>query len=68
MKNSAFIHEISDSQFSKITPGIQSGPDPYDESRFVMTFLIIVGLTEILCIFRLVLEGTMGKEIPEYQD
>ena len=30
-----------------------------------MTFLIIVGVTEILCSFKLVLEGKTGKEIPE---
>ena len=30
-----------------------------------MTFLTILGVTEILCSFRLVLERNMGKEIPE---
>ena len=30
-----------------------------------MTFLTTVGVTEILCSFRLVLEGKTGKEIPE---
>ena len=30
-----------------------------------MTFLTILGVTEILCCFRLVLEGKIGKEIPE---
>ena len=30
-----------------------------------MTFLIILGATETLCSFRLVLEGKLGKEIPE---
>ena len=30
-----------------------------------MTFLTILGVTETLCSFRLVLEGKMGKEIPE---
>ena len=30
-----------------------------------MTFLITLGVTEILCSFRLVLEGKTGKEIPE---
>ena len=34
-----------------------------DES--VMTVLTILGATEILCNFRLVLEGKTGKEIPE---
>ena len=35
------------------------------ESRFVMTFLTILGVMDILCSFRLVLEGKTGKEIPE---
>ena len=30
-----------------------------------MTFLTMLGVTEILCSFRLVLEGKTGKEIPE---
>ena len=30
-----------------------------------MIFLTILGVTEILCSFRLVLEGKTGKEIPE---
>ena len=30
-----------------------------------MTFLSIFGVTEILCSFRLLLEGKTGKEIPE---
>ena len=30
-----------------------------------MTFLTILGVTEILCSFRLVLEGKTGKERPE---
>ena len=30
-----------------------------------MTFLTILGITVILCSFKLVLEGKTGKEIPE---
>ena len=30
-----------------------------------MTFLTILGVTEILCSFKLILEGKTGKEIPE---
>ena len=30
-----------------------------------MTFLTILGVTELLCNFRLVLEGKTGTEIPE---
>ena len=33
--------------------------------RFFMTFWSILGAAEILCSFRLVLEGKRGKEIPE---
>ena len=54
----------SGSQLFRITTGIQSGPDAFDKSRFIMTFLTILGVTEI-CSFKLVLEGKTGKEIPE---
>ena len=37
----------------------------FDKSRLVMTFSTNLGVTEILCSFRLVLEGEIGKEIPE---
>ena len=45
------------------TTGRQSGPDAFDESRFIMIFLTILGVTEILCSFRLVPEGKISKEI-----
>ena len=45
--------------------GIQSRTDTSDKSRFAMTILTLLGLTEILCSFGLVLEGKTGKEIPE---
>ena len=44
---------------------MQSGPDGFDKSRFIMTFLTILGVTEMLCSFKLFLEGKSGKEIPE---
>ena len=62
------MHESSHSQFFTTTTGIQSGPDAFDESRFFMTFLTILGVMEILCSFRNImyfLEGETGKEIPE---
>ena len=59
------MYESSGSQFFRTTTGIQSRPDAFDESRFVMTFLTILGVMEILCSFRLVLEGKTGREIPE---
>ena len=53
------IHTV----FSGQRLGIKSGPDASDKSRFIMTFLTILG--EILCSFKLVLEEKTGKEIPE---
>ena len=52
-------------QFFRTTTGIQSRPDAFDESNLVMTFLTILGVTEILCSFSLVLEGKIGQAIPE---
>ena len=59
------MYESSGSQFFRTTTGIQSGPDAFDKTWFIMTFLTILGVTEILCSFRLVLGGKTGKEIPE---
>ena len=59
------MYDSSGSQFFRTTTTIQLGPDAFDESRFVMNFLTILGVMEILCSFRLVLEGKAGKEIPE---
>ena len=49
------MNESSGSQFYRNITRIQSGPNVFDESRFVMTFLTIL----------LILEGKAGKEIPE---
>ena len=65
LKSSASRYESSNSQFFTATTGIQSGPDAFDKSRLVVTFLTNLRFTEILCSFRLVLEGETGKEIPE---
>ena len=59
------MYESLGSQFFRTNTGIQSGPDAFDESRFVMTSLTILGVMEILCSFTLVLERKTGKEIPE---
>ena len=59
------MYESSGSQFFRTTTGIQSGPDVFYESRFVMIFLTILGVMEILCSFRLVLYMKTGKEIHE---
>ena len=50
------MYESLSSQFFRTTAGIQSGPDAFDESRFIMAFLTILGVMQILCSFRLVLE------------
>ena len=55
----------SGSQFFRTTTGIQSGPDAFDKSRFIMTFSTILEVTEILYSFKLVLEGKTGYEIPD---
>ena len=65
LKISAIIYHSSGLQFFRTTTKVQSGPDAFDESRFVMTRLTILKVTEILCIFRLVLEEKMGNKIPE---
>ena len=59
------MHESSGWQHFRTTTGIQSEPGAFDESSLVMTCLTILGVTEKLCSFRLVLEGKTGKEIPE---
>ena len=59
------MYESSSSQFFRTTTGIRSGPNTLDESRFIMTFSTIFGVTEILCSFKLVLEEKTGKEIPK---
>ena len=62
------MYESSGSQFFRTTTGIQSGPEAFDESRFVMTFLTILGVMDLLCSFRLVLDGKTGKEYQSHQD
>ena len=65
LKSLASTYESPGSQFCRTTTGIQSGPDAFDESRFAITFLTILGFTDILCSFRLVLQGKKVKDIPE---
>ena len=60
LQNSASMYEGSRWPFFRIfrtTTGIQSEPDAFDESRYFMTFLTILGLIKILCTFRIVLAG-----------
>ena len=50
----------------KTTTRMQSGTDAFVKSRLViMAFLTNLGVTEILCCFRSVLEGKTGEKIPE---
>ena len=56
------MYESSGSQFFRTTTGIQSAPGVFDESRFVMVFLTILGVMEALCSFRLVLEEKVGRD------
>ena len=57
--------ESSGSELLRTTTGMQSGPDGCEKSRFIMTFLTILAVAELLCSFRLVLEGKKGKEMRE---
>ena len=59
------MYERSSTHFLRTITGIKSGPGAFGKSRLVMPFLTNLGITEILCIFRLVLEGRAGKEIPD---
>ena len=59
------MYESSALLLSRTTTGIQSGPEAFDESRIVMTFLTNLAVTEILYSFRLVLKEKTGKEIFE---
>ena len=65
LKSSSSMKENSGSQFFRTTSGIQPGQDALEKSRFFMTFLTILGVTEILYSLRLVLEGKTGKGIPQ---
>ena len=65
LKSWASMYESSGSQFFRTTTGIQSELDALHKSRFIMTFLTILGVTEMQCSFRLVTEGKTGTEIPE---
>ena len=57
------MKESSGSQFLRTTTGIQSGSEAFYKLRFIMTSLTILGVKEILCSFKLILEGEAGKMI-----
>ena len=50
---------------SSLEAPLEYNQDGFDKSRFIMTVLAILEVTEILCSFKLILEGNKGKEIPE---
>ena len=54
------MFESSGSHFFRTTAGIQARPGAFDRLMLVMTFLTKLGVTEILCSFRLVLEGKIS--------
>ena len=63
------MYESSGSPFFRTTTGIQSGPDAFDESRLVMTFLTIMGVNGNIMQFQMgnfqFLEGKTSEEIPQ---
>ena len=59
------MYESSGSQFFRTNTWIQMGPVASYQSKLFMTILTILGVTEILCSFRLVLEGKTGKKMSE---
>ena len=64
LKSSTSIYESPRSHFFRTTTGMQSGPDTFDQSWLVMTYLTILGVTEILCSFKLIVEEKAGKKMP----
>ena len=62
------MYETSSSQFFRTTTGIQLEPDAFDESGIAMTFLTILGVTEILFSSRLIIEGKHVKRYWSHQD
>ena len=63
--SSVSLCESSGSQFFRTTTGKESGPDFFDESRFVMTLLTILGVTEILYSLRVVQDENTISNSPK---
>ena len=55
------MYQGSGSQFFRTSTRIQSGPETFEKYRFIMIFLTILGVTEILYSFRLILDGKTSK-------
>ena len=68
LKRSASMHESSGSQFCRTMAWIQSATDAFDESRFVMTFLTIMGVNRNIMQFQISFRREnrfQCQEIPE---
>ena len=63
LKRSVSMYKGSGLKLFKTTISIQSGPNNFHNS--VLIFLINLGVTGVLCSFRLAIEGKESKEIPE---
>ena len=63
LKSSASMYESSGSQFFRSTTGVQSGPDVFDESTFVKTFLTILELWKYQAVSD---QFQMGKQVKRY--
>ena len=64
VKSSASIYESSGSQPFRTTTEIQSGPDDFEESGWVMSLTYIGVIAILSSIRRVIPEGKAGKEIP----
>ena len=57
------MHESSGSQFFRVTTGIQLGPDTSDESRFIMTFLTIFRVQQLVYVAYICMPTFIGVHI-----
>ena len=59
------MHERSGPQFLTTTTATPSGPDAFEKWKFLMIFLIILGVTKIWYSITSVLEGKTDKVVPD---
>ena len=62
------MKESSDPQFFRTTTGIQSGPDAFDKSRFIMTFLTLLGNEKYYVVSDQFQRGKQVKRYLSHQD
>ena len=67
-RRSADNYESSGWQLFRTATRLQSGLDALEEWRLVMTHFTVLGITEILWSFRLVLEGKTDEKYLNYED